>query len=170
MEDVIVNKVAESGLITLDLEAYYPKGETAVFDLKEHLFMGLILKEKDYREALKNLDWNIYQNKNVCINCSADAVIPMWAYMLTATYLEPVAKEVVFGNEDFLHRTLFLKNLFKINTAEFTDKRVVIKGCGDRSISESAYVEITKLLRPIVKSIMYGEPCSTVPIYKKTNR
>ena len=166
MDDVIVNKVAESGLITLDLEKYYPKEETAVFDLKEHLFMGLILKEKDYREALKNYDWNIYQNKNVCITCSADAVIPVWAYMLTATYLQPVAKEVVFGNEDFLHRTLFLKNLSSINTEEFRDKRVVIKGCGDKSISESAYVEITKLLRPVVKSIMYGEPCSTVPIYK----
>ena len=167
MEDVIVNKVAESGLITIDLEEYYPKEQTAVFDMKDHLFMGLILKEKDYREALKNLDWSIYQNKNVAITCSADAVIPMWAYMLAASYLQPVAKEVVFGNEDFLHRSLFLKNLSKINTIEFADKRVVIKGCGDKSISESAYVEITKLLRPVVKSIMYGEPCSTVPIFKK---
>ncbi len=167
MEDVIVNKVAESGLITFDLEEYYPKEETAVFDLKDHLFMGLILKEKDYREALKNLDWSFYQNKNVAITCSADAVIPMWAYMLSATYLQPVAKEVIFGNEDFLHRTLFLKNLSQINVNQFADKRVVIKGCGDKSISETAYVEITKLLRPVVKSIMYGEPCSTVPIYKK---
>ena len=167
MEDVIVNKVAESGLITLDLEEYYPKEETAIFDLKNYLFMELILKEKDYREALKNLDWNIYKNKNVAITCSADAVIPMWAYMLAATYLQPVAKEVIFGDEDFLHRTLFLKNLSKINTTEFADKRVVIKGCGDKSISETAYVEITKLLTPVAKSIMYGEPCSTVPIYKK---
>ena len=167
MEDMIVNKVAESGLITLDLEEYYPKEETAIFDLKNYLFMELILKEKDYREALKNLDWSIYQNKNVAITCSADAVIPMWAYMLAATYLQPVAKEIIFGNEDFLHRTLFLKNLSKLNTTEFADKRVVIKGCGDKSISETAYVEITKLLTPVVKSIMYGEPCSTVPIYKK---
>jgi hypothetical protein len=167
MEDLIVNKVAESGLITLNLEAFYPKEETAVFDLKEYLFMGLILKEKDYREALKNLDWSFYQNKNVCITCTADAVIPVWAYMLTATYLEPVAKEVIFGNEDFLHRALFLKNLSKIDTTEFADKRIVIKGCGDKNITETAYVEITKLLRPVAKSIMYGEPCSTVPIYKK---
>lgn len=167
MEDVIVNKVAESGLIILDLEEYYPKEETAVFDLKDHLFMGLILKEKDYREALKNLDWSVYQNKNVAITCSADAVIPIWAYMLAATYLQPVAHDVVFGNEDFLHRTLFLKNLSGINANEFADKRIVIKGCGDKSISETAYVEITKLLRPVAKSIMYGEPCSTVPIYKK---
>ena len=167
MEDVIVNKVAESGLITIDLEEYYPKEESAVFDLKDHLFMGLILKEKEYREALKNLDWSFYQNKNVCITCTADAVIPVWAYMLTATYLEPVAKDVIFGNEDFLHRALFLKNLSKIDTTEFADKRVVIKGCGDKNITETAYVEITKLLRPVAKSIMYGEPCSTVPIYKK---
>src|SRR5437763_7812846 len=98
MEDVIVNKVAESGLITLDLEEYYPKEETAVFDMKDHLFMGLILKEKDFREALKNINWCSYQDKNVCITCTADAVIPMWAYMLVASYLQPVAKDVVFGN------------------------------------------------------------------------
>jgi hypothetical protein len=167
MEDLITNKVAESGLITIDLENFYPKEETAVFDLKDHLFMGLILKEKEFREELKNLDWQKYQDKNVCITCSQDAVIPIWAYMLVATYLQPVAKEILFGDEDFLHRTLFLKNLSLININDFADKRVVIKGCGDKIISETAYVEITKLLRPVVKSIMYGEPCSTVPIYKK---
>ena len=168
MEDVIINKVAESGLITLDLEEYYPKEQTAVFDLGDHLFMGLILKEKEYREALKKTDWDIYKNKNVCITCTADAVIPMWAYMLAATYLQPVANEVVYGDEVFLHNYLFLKNLSKIEVFDFTDKRIVIKGCGDKKISETAYVEITKLLRPVVKSIMYGEPCSTVPIYKQS--
>lgn len=167
MEELITNKVAESGLITIDLENYYPKEETAVFDLKDHLFMGLILKEKEFREELKNLDWQQYLDKNVCITCSQDAVIPIWAYMLVATYLQPVAKEILFGDEDFLHRTLFLKNLSEINVNDFVDKRVVIKGCGDKIISETAYVEITRLLRPVVKSIMYGEPCSTVPIYKK---
>jgi hypothetical protein len=169
MEEVIVNKVAESGLITIDLERFYPAEETAVFDLKDHLFMGLILKEKEFREQLKNLDWQKYRNKNVCITCSQDAVIPIWAYMLTATYLQPVAKEVLFGDEDFMHRTLFLRILSQIDTNEFIDKRVVIKGCGEKPISETAYVEITKLLQPVVKSIMYGEPCSTVPIYKKKN-
>ena len=167
MEQVIINKVAESGLITIDLENYYPKEESLVFDLKDHLFMGLILKEKDFREQLKNLNWQKYSGKNVCITCSQDAVIPIWAFMLVATYLQPVAKEVIFGNEDFMHRTLFLKNLSAINLNDFIDKRVVIKGCGDKSISETAYVEITRLLRPVVKSIMYGEPCSTVPIFKK---
>ncbi|MEO6255039.1 MAG: DUF2480 family protein [Ferruginibacter sp.] len=167
MDEVIVNKVSESGLITLDLEEFYPKEETAVFDMKEHLFMGLILKEKDFREAMKSLDTSAYQGKNVALTCSADAIIPIWAYMLAASYLEPIANEIVFGDSDFLHRTIFLKNLTKINVADYEDKRVVIKGCGELPISETAYVAVTALLRPVVKSIMYGEPCSTVPIFKK---
>jgi Protein of unknown function (DUF2480) len=167
MSEVFVNKVAESGLLTIDLEEFYPKGDVAIFDMKDHLFMGLILKEKDFREALKNLDFTIYQNKNVALTCTADAIIPVWAYMLAATYLQPFAKEIVFGNEEFLHKTIFLKNLAAINVNDYTDQRVVIKGCGELPITELAYVEITKLLRPVVKSIMYGEPCSTVPIYKK---
>lgn len=167
MSDSLINKVAESGLISLDLEAYYPKEETAVFDMKDFLFMGLILKEKDYREALKEKDFSFYQDKHVALTCTADAVIPMWAYMLAASKIEPFAKSIVFGNEATLHNKLFLQNLSKINTAEFIDKRVVIKGCGDLPISEAAYVEITRILRPVVKSILYGEPCSTVPVYKK---
>ena len=167
MDGEITNKVSESALVTLDLEAYYPKGETAVFDMKDHLFMGLILKEKEFREGLKAMDLQPYSGKNVALTCTADAIIPMWAYMLAASNLEPIAKEVIFGNEDFLHKTIFLQNLAAINPADFKDKRVVIKGCGDLPVSESAYVAITKILRPVAKSIMYGEPCSTVPIYKK---
>ncbi|MBK9466098.1 MAG: DUF2480 family protein [Chitinophagaceae bacterium] len=167
MSEPFVNKVAESGLITLDLEKYYPKGDTAVFDLKEHLFMGMILKEKDFREALKNLDWSVYTNKNVALTCSVDAVIPVWAWMLVATYLQPIAKEIVMGDEKELHKNLFLKNLSAINVNEFTDKKVVIKGCGETPIGDYVYMEITKLLRPVAKSIMYGEPCSTVPVFKK---
>ena len=168
MNDVIVNKVSESGLITLDLEEFYPKEETAVFDMKDYLFMGMILKEKEFREAMKNLDLSPFKGKNIALTCSADAVIPMWAYMLAASYLEPVANEVIFGDEDFLHKTLFLKNISKINAADYLDKRVVIKGCGELAISETAYVAITNLMRPVAKSIMYGEPCSTVPIYKRS--
>ena len=167
MSDVFVNKVSESGLITLDLEDFYPKEETAVFDMKDYLFMGMILKEKEFREAMKNLDLSPFKGKNIALTCSADAVIPMWAYMLAASYLEPVANEVVFGDQDFLHKTLFLKNISKINAEDYLDKRVVIKGCGELAISETAYVAITNLMRPVAKSIMYGEPCSTVPIYKK---
>lgn len=167
MSEPFVNKVAESGLITLDLENWYPKEETAVFDLKDYLFMGMILKEKDYREALKNTDWSIYQDKNIALTCSADAIIPVWAWMLAATYLQPVAKEIVMGDEKELHKQLFIKNIAAINVDEYADKRVVIKGCGETPIGDFIYMEITKRLRPVVKSIMYGEPCSTVPVYKK---
>jgi hypothetical protein len=167
MSEPFINKVAESGLITLDLETWYPKEETAVFDIKDHLFMGMILKEKDFREALKNLDWSVFSNKNVALTCSADAIIPVWAWMLVATYLQPIAKEIVMGDEKELHKHLFLKNLSSINTNDYTDQRVVIKGCGETPIADYVYMEITKLLRPVVKSIMYGEPCSTVPVYKK---
>jgi len=167
MQETIVNKVAESGLITLDLEEYYPKEEIVVFDLKAHLFMELILKEKDFRAALQNIDWSQYQSKNVALTCSADAIIPMWAYMLVASYLRPFANEIIFGNKETVISALILKNLSKINGEEFTDKRIVVKGCGDVQIPESAYIEIINKLRPYAKSIMYGEPCSTVPIYKK---
>ncbi len=167
MAEVFVNKVAESGLISFDLESYYPKGSIKVFDLKEYLFMGLILKEKEFRAALQTTDWTNYQDADVAITCSADAIIPMWAYMLIASYLQPFAKEVVFGDEQKLISTLLLKNLDAVKGEEYTDKRVVVKGCGDVSVPEAAYVAITNKLRPYVKSIMYGEPCSTVPIYKK---
>lgn len=167
MNEPIVNKVSESGLVSLDLETYYPKDETAMFDLKDYLFMGMILKEKEFREALKNIDWEKYQGKNVAITCTADAIIPVWAYMLVASYLQPVAKEIVMGDEKELHKTIFLKNLSQINVAEFTGQRIVIKGCGETPIGDFAYMEITKLLQPVAKSIMYGEPCSTVPIFKK---
>ncbi len=167
MGETIINKVTESGLVTLDLEQYYPREEVMLFDLKDFLFMGLILKEKDFREALKKLDWEIYKDKNVGVVCSADAIIPPWAYMLAGSYLQPVAKDVVLGDEKEIRKTIFLKNIQKIDVNQFSDQRIVIKGCGETPIGEFAYMEITKLLRPVAKTIMYGEPCSTVPIYKK---
>lgn len=167
MSEPFINKVAESGLITLDLEKYIPKGETKVFDLKEYLFMEMILKEKDFREQLKTTNWETFKDKNVAVVCSADAIIPVWAYMLVATYLEPFAKEVVMGDEEVLYKTIFLKNINAIDLSDYNDKRIVIKGCGETPIADYAYMEITKRLRPVVKSIMYGEPCSTVPVYKK---
>lgn len=167
MSELFVNKVAESGLISFDLEAYYPKGEIKTFDLKEYLFMGLILKEKDFRAALLTTNWAPYTNVHVAITCSADAIIPMWAYMLVASYLQPIAANVVFGDEQKLISAILLKNLASVKGEEYTDKRIVVKGCGEVTIPESAYVEITNILRPFVKSIMFGEPCSTVPIYKK---
>ncbi len=167
MNETFVNKVAESGIVTLNLEEYYPKDPVVVFDMKDYLFMGLILKEKDFREALKSMDISVFQDKNVALTCTADAVIPMWAYMLVASALQPVAREVIFGSEEFTVQTLLLKNIATIPVEEYTDKRMVIKGCGELPVKEAAYVEITKLLRPYAKSIMYGEPCSTVPVFKK---
>jgi uncharacterized protein DUF2480 len=167
MSDAIVNKVSESGLITLDLEQYYPKDAIALFDLKDYLFMGLILKEKDFREALKTLDWETYRDKFVGVTCSADAIIPPWAYMLVASYLQPVAMDVIMGDEKEVHKTIFLKSIQGINLSEFAGQRVVVKGCGETPIGEFAYMEIAKRLRPVAKTIMYGEPCSTVPIFKK---
>jgi hypothetical protein len=167
MSEPIINKVAESGLITIDLEKYYPRNEIAVFDLKDHLFMGMILKEKEFRESLQSLDWEKYRNKNVGVTCSADAVIPVWAYMLIASYLQPIAKEIVMGDEKEVHKSVFLKKLSELNPSDFTDKKVVVKGCGETPIGDFAYLEVTKHLRPVAKSIMYGEPCSTVPIFKR---
>ncbi|MBC7936884.1 MAG: DUF2480 family protein [Rhizobacter sp.] len=167
MSEQFVNKVAESGIITLNLEDYFPKEAVAIFDMKDYLFMGLILKEKDFRESLKQLDISVYENKIVALTCSADAVIPMWAYMLVASAVQPVAKELIFGNEADAVQQLLLRNIGDINSQEYTDQRIVVKGCGELPIKEAAYVEITKLLRPFAKSIMYGEPCSTVPVFKK---
>jgi hypothetical protein len=167
MDDIIINKVAQSVLETLDLENFYPSADLVTFDLKDYLFMELILKEKDYRDTLKNADWSIYENKVVAITCSADAIIPLWAYMLAVSYLQPFAKDILFGKKEEVLERLLLKRINQINPEDFKDKRVVVKGCGDKKIPESAFIEITKMLRPVVKSIMYGEPCSTVPIYKR---
>ena len=168
MEQEIINRVAESAITTLNLEDYFPKDEIVEFDIKNFLFMGLIIKEKDFRAALLNTDWSQFHNKYVAVFCSADAIIPFWVYMLLAKYLQPVAKDMVMGDKKMLIHTVMQKNISSINFAEFINKRVVIKGCGDLPVPESAYMEITKHLLPLAKSIMYGEPCSTVPIYKKS--
>ncbi|MEZ4886076.1 MAG: DUF2480 family protein [Chitinophagales bacterium] len=167
MEDIIVNRVAQSGILTLNLEDFYPKKEMVLFDIKNYLYMELMLKEKEFRTSLKELDWSIYENQHVAITCTTDAIVPIWAYMLIAAYLEPIAASMVFGDLELLKTLLFDKALGKINPEDYRDKRVVVKGCGDKAVPISAYVEITRLLKPVVKSIMYGEPCSTVPIYKQ---
>jgi hypothetical protein len=166
MAEEIINKVSASALQQIDLEAYFPKEEILVFDLKPLLFMELIVKEKDFREALQKADWSIYQDKIVAVTCSTDAIIPMWAYMLVATYLQPIAKDIVFGDEQTALKQVFLNRINQLDINQFSDQRVVIKGCGDLPVGEYAYMEITKRLRPVAKSIMYGEPCSTVPIFK----
>lgn len=167
MSDIITNKVAESGLITLDMETFYPREEISSFDLKDHLFMGMILKEKDFRAALQGMDWEQYRDKHVAVFCSADAIIPLWAYMLVTTNLSGLAKRVFAGTTEDMRRQLFIENIASLDASAFEDKRVVVKGCGDLPIGEFAFVEITRKLVPVVKSLMYGEPCSTVPVYKR---
>ena len=163
----IENKVDKSGLITLNLEDFYPKGERVLFDIRDNLYQGLILREKDFREFVKSHDWMQYQNKFLALHCSADAIVPTWAYMLLATELEPFAAKLVFGDLNLLETALFLDALKNIDVQQYKDERVIIKGCNKYPVPESAYVELTRLLRPVVKSIMYGEACSTVPLYKR---
>lgn len=171
MENEIINKVANSGLVTIDLEEYYPKGERVLFDLKPLLFQELILKEKDFREFIKQHNWSNYQNKYVAIVCSVDAVVPTWAYLLVSIALQPYATQVIFGDLQTLETILFDQVINQINYSDYTDKRVVIKGCGNLPVPMHAYVALANKLKPFVKSIMYGEPCSTVPLYKApTNR
>jgi Protein of unknown function (DUF2480) len=167
MEEEIINKVASSSLISIDLEEYYPKEEIVLFDLKPHLFMGLMLKEKEFRTALQETDWSPYQNKIVAVTCTADAIIPVWAYMLVAVYLQPLAKDIIMGDEQAAIKQSILKKINEIDIHGYADKRLVIKGCGEVKIDDAVYMEITKKLTPVAKSIMYGEPCSTVPVYKK---
>lgn len=165
MEEII-NRVANSALITLNLEDYYHQGERVVYDIKDNLFMEMILKEKDFRAFVKEHDWTQYQDKNVAIVCSADAIVPTWAYMILASRMQPYAHLVVFGNLDSLEQALFQQTLSKINIEEYKGSKVVVKGCGQIPIPTFAYVEISRLLTPVVASLMFGEPCSTVPVYK----
>ncbi|MFZ9239628.1 MAG: DUF2480 family protein [Chitinophagaceae bacterium] len=163
----IVNKVAESGIITLDLEKLYPTQEIVELDLKDFLFMEMLLKEKDFREKLETVDWKQYDGKMVAVHCSTDAIIPMWAFMLVSSKLSGYASEVYFGNRDKAIEKAIEKNIASIDQKEYVDKRVVVKGCGEIEIPSAAFLMISNKLIPVVKSLMYGEPCSTVPVYKK---
>lgn len=164
----LVNRVANSGLITLNLEDYFPDAEIALFDLKEYLFHGLILKEKDFRAALLEHDWTQYVGKQLLVFCSTDAIIPVWAYMLVSAYAAPIAADIFQGTAEEFYKLSFQQSLANLNFAEYEGKRVVIKGCSDKPVPSSAYAELTKRLQPYAQSIMYGEPCSTVPVFKRS--
>jgi Protein of unknown function (DUF2480) len=162
----ITNKVAGSGIVSIDLEAFYEGGERIIFDIKPHLFNGLMLREKDFRGFIKTNDWTVFDGKIVGIVCTADAIVPTWAYMLLTLALEPHAKKIFFGNLEAVENFLFTEKLSHLDISKFKDTRIVIKGCGDKQVPINAFVTLTALLKPHVKSIMYGEPCSTVPLYK----
>ena len=163
----LVNRVASSGLITINLEDFFPKAEVVAFDLKDYLFMELILKEKDFREAIQQHDWSQYQDKVLLVFCSADAIIPVWAYMLVAASAAPYAADIFQGDAASYYKMAFAKALDTLDLSEYHQKRIVVKGCSDKPVPPAAYVEITRLLQPHAQSIMYGEPCSTVPIFKR---
>jgi len=167
MSDQIINRVTNSSIISLDLETFYPKGERVVFDIKNNLYEETILREKEFRLFIKEHDWSLYQNKNVAITCSVDAIVPTWAYMLIASKLTPVANYLVFGNLNELEKDLFDIALSKINVQDYQNAKVVIKGCSGNAIPTASYVEIVRILQPVVASLMFGEPCSTVPVYKR---
>jgi hypothetical protein len=163
----IRNKVAESGLITINLEQYYPEHQPLAFDLKNFLFMEMLLREKDFRETLDQHDWSVYGGQDVAVFCSTDAIVPMWAYMLVASKLSGIARSIISGTTEEAIKQIFIENIRQVNAATFEGKRVVVKGCGDRPVPDYAYAEISIKLLPVVKSLMYGEPCSTVPVYKR---
>ncbi|MEO8761739.1 MAG: DUF2480 family protein [Bacteroidia bacterium] len=165
--DEIINKVAQSGIVTIDLEEFYNDVPRIEFDIKPWLFQELILKEKDFRENIKTHNWSVYKDCYVALTCTADAIVPTWAYMLLTLSLEPFAKKIVYGNLEVLETILFNEKINTLDITPFKDARIVIKGCGDKPVPIAAYVALTEKIKPVAKSIMYGEPCSTVPLYKK---
>ena len=167
MSDEIINKVSNSKLINIDLEEFYPDGERVLFDIKDWLFEGIILKEKDFRASVKNHNWSGYKNACVALTCSEDAIIPSWAYLLLASELAVYAKKVVVGNLELLETVLFLEVIQNLNIEPFKDKPIIIKGCAQKPIPPSAFTMLIQKLKPIAKTIMYGEACSTVPLYKR---
>lgn len=169
-ENSIVNRVAASGLVTIDLEDFYQEGERVGLDIAPVLFQGMILREKDFREWVKEQSWEQYEGKLVAVFCSADAIVPTWAYMLLATKLEPYARMVVYGSLETLEEVLFRKALEQIKPEEYEGAKLVIKGCSNKPVPIAAYVEVCRKLAPVAASIMYGEPCSTVPVYKRPKK
>lgn len=167
MADEIVNRVANSKLVSIDLEDLYPKGERVSFDIAPWLYEGLILKEKDFREAVDGHDWSQYRDNYIALICSVDAIIPSWAYLLLTTKLAPYAKEIVIGNLELLETVIFKDIIDSIEIDIFKDKPVILKGCANKPIPETAYSLLIRRLQPYVKSIMYGEACSTVPLFKE---
>jgi hypothetical protein len=167
-EKEIINRVSNSSLIVFDLEEYYKPGERIVIDIKQQLYQGLILREKEFREFIKTHDWTQYKNKFVAITCSEEAIIPTWAYMLLTSSIEPYTNQIVFGTKEDLEKKIYFDALSQIDFSQFKDSKVVIKGCSKVDVPIAAYIEATRLLRPHASSIMFGEPCSTVPVYKKS--
>ncbi len=167
MAEEIENKVAQSALVNFNIEEYYPEGQRSTIDISRYLDQGIVLREKEFREQVKNEDWNAFTGHYIALNCSTDAIVPTWAYMLISAALKDVAKKVVFGNLETLETVLFQESLRHIDLEKYRDKPIIVNGCGNKPVPESAYVELTSILKPVVKKLMFGEACSTVPIFKR---
>lgn len=167
MAEEIINRVANSKLKTFDLEDFYPEGKRVIFDIKEWLLEGFVLREKDFRKSAKTHDWSQYQDAFVALTCSSEAIIPGWAYMLLTTYLNPYAKKVVVGSPETLETLLYAEVFNKIDISEYKDQLVIVKGCSRKPVPQNAYLQAIEKLQPVVKSLMYGEACSSVPLYKR---
>ncbi len=167
MQEEIINRVANSKLITLNLEDFYPEGKRVLFDIKDWLFEGFVLREKEFRTQVYEFNWSQYQDSYVALTCSSDAIIPGWAYMFLSIQLEPFAKKVIIGNLENLETSIYQDVLNNLNVSEFKDKPIIIKGCSKKPVPQNAYIMLARKLKPIAKSIMYGEACSSVPLFKK---
>ncbi len=167
MSEEIKNRVSSSELLNFNLEDYYPEGERAFIDISQYLEQGIVLREKEFRKALKEENWEIYRGKFVAIDCSTDAIVPTWAFMLIVSHLDSLVKKAILGDLETLEKILFLDALSNIDLSKYKGKPVIVNGCGNKPVPDSAYLELTQVLKPVVKSLMFGEACSTVPIYKR---
>ncbi|SDS45064.1 DUF2480 family protein [Gramella sp. MAR_2010_147] len=170
MAEEILNRVAQSKLITFNLEDHYPKGQRLVFDISQWLYEGFVLREKEFRNQAKEYDWSKHKDQFIALNCSTDAIVPAWAYMLISSYLEPYAKKVVVGDLEMLESHLYQEVIENIDVADLKDKAVIVKGCSNKPVPKNAYIFLIQKLQPVVKSLMYGEACSSVPLYKKSKK
>jgi len=170
MEGEIINKVANSSLITFNLEDYYKKGERKTFDISPFLLEGIVLREKEFRKSVKDFDWSQFQNSYVALHCATDAIVPSWAFMLVSLSIVPFAYHVTHGSLEDLERELFVEELSKISYEDYKDQRVIIKGCSQYPVPELAYTIVAQKLLPFTKSLMFGEACSTVPLYKQSKK
>lgn len=167
MEEEIINRVANSKLVTIDLEDYYPEGERILFDIKDWLYEGLVLREKDFRQRVSEFDWSNYQNQFIALTCSTEAIIPGWAYMLISMHLEPYASKVIIGDLEQLETSIYQDLIANLDVSEYEDKPIIIKGCSNKPVPQNAYIMLSNKLKPLARSIMYGEACSAVPLFKK---
>lgn len=167
MAEDIINRVANSSLVVVDLEELYPKGQRIMIDIKDWLWEGLVLREKEFRDYVSTHDWSQYQNHFVALTCSSDAIIPAWAYMLLTMYLEPFAKHIIIGDLEQLEATIYQDIISNLDLETYKDKPLIIKGCSHKPVPANAYILLSKKLKPVAKSIMYGEACSSVPLFKR---